>query len=74
MRHNKKRNTAFLYECLIKQLTIAIVRKDENLKESIVNIVREYFNKSSILYEDLQLYNQLLEAKLNKQSVEYCYK
>jgi hypothetical protein len=67
MRHNKKRNTAFLYECLIKQLTIAIVRKDENLKESIVNIVREYFNKSSILYEDLQLYNQLLEAKLNKQ-------
>ena len=67
MRHNKKRNTAFLYECLIKQLTVAIVRKDEKAKHDIINIVREHFNKGTALYEDLQLYNQLLEAKLNKQ-------
>ena len=67
MRHNKKRNTAFLYECLIKQLTIAIVRKDDNLKQNIIDIVREHFNKSTILHEDLFLYKQLLETKLIKQ-------
>ena len=67
MRHNKKRNNAFLYECLIKELTKAIVRQDENTKQNIINIVREHFNKGTILYEDLQIYNQLLEAKLPKQ-------
>ena len=67
MRHNKKRNTAFLYECLIKELTKAIVRQDENTKQNIISIVREHFNKNTILYEDLQLYNQILEAKVSKQ-------
>ena len=28
MKHNKKRNTAFLYECLIRELTKAIVREN----------------------------------------------
>ena len=31
MKHNKKRNTAFLYECLIKEMTKAVVRGE--LKE-----------------------------------------
>jgi len=66
MRHNKKRNTAFLYECLIMELTKAIVRSDNTEKEKIINIVREYFNRNTILYEDLQLYKQLLETKITK--------
>ena len=36
MKHNKKRNTAFLYECLIKELTKSIVRKDETRKQKII--------------------------------------
>ena len=28
LKHNKKRNTAFLYEALVKELTKAIVNKD----------------------------------------------
>ena len=32
MKHNKKRNTAFLYESLIKELTVAIVRKNNDRK------------------------------------------
>ena len=63
MKHNKKRNTAFLYECLIKEITKAIVRKDNDRKEIAVNIVKENFSKGSILYNDLQLYKQLLETK-----------
>ena len=67
MKHNKKRNTAFLYECLIKELTKAIVRKDMYKKDKVLSIVKEHFHKGSLLNEDLQLYNQLLETKISKE-------
>ena len=63
MKHNKKRNTAFLYECLIKEMTKAIVRKDEKTKQTVVDILKNNFSKGTPLYEDLQHYKQLLETK-----------
>jgi hypothetical protein len=63
MKHNKKRNTAFLYECLIKEITKAVVRKDEARKVTIINIVKEHFTKGTPLWEDLQVYRQLQETK-----------
>ena len=63
MKHNKKRNTAFLYECLIKEITKAVVRKDETRKDTIIKIVKEHFTKGMPLWEDLQLYKQLQETK-----------
>ena len=36
MKHNKKRNTAFLYECLIKEMTKAVVRGELQKKQQIV--------------------------------------
>ena len=63
MKHNKKRNTAFLYECLVKEITKAVVRKQHERKDSIINIIKESFAKGSPLYEDLQIYKQLLETK-----------
>ena len=63
MKHNKKRNTAFLYECLIKEMTRAIVRQDNERKDLIIAILKENFSKGSILDKDLQLYKQLLETK-----------
>ena len=63
MKHNKKRNTAFLYECLIKEATKAVVRKDNVRKDDIINIIKDNFSKGSALYEDLQLYKQLMETK-----------
>jgi hypothetical protein len=63
MKHNKKRNTAFLYECLIKELTKTIVRKDNPNKVKVISIIKEFFAKNSPLQEDLQLYKQLLETK-----------
>ncbi len=61
MKHNKKRNTAFLYECLLKELTKTIVRKQANDKENVISIIRENFSKGKILYHDLQLYKSILE-------------
>ena len=63
MKHNKKRNTAFLYECLIKELTKAIVREDKNRQLITQKVIKDFFNKHGVLREELVLYNSLLESK-----------
>ena len=63
MKHNKKRNTAFLYESLIKELTKSILKKDENRKGVILKMIRESFSKTSILKKDLDIYNSILNNK-----------
>ena len=63
MKHNKKRNTAFLYECLIKELTKAIVREDKKRQFITKKVIKEFFNKNSELAKELDLYNSLLDSK-----------
>ena len=59
MRHNKKRNTAFLYEILIKELTKATLRSDVKAKNVISSILKEHFNVDSVLHKELNLYKTL---------------
>ncbi len=63
MKHNKKRNTAFLYESLIKELTVAIVRKNNDRKNVILGMIKENFTKGSILRDELEIYKSILENK-----------
>lgn len=63
MKHNKKRNTAFIYETLTHELTQAIIKKDSPRKQNVVTVIKQFFNKESILAEELQLYRVLLETK-----------
>ena len=63
MKHNKKRNTAFLYESLLKELTKSILRKEKDKKQQIISILKEFFYKNSILKQDLDLYKSLLDNK-----------
>jgi hypothetical protein len=63
MKHNKKRNTAFLYEALVQELTKAIIEKNVSKKSSIVSILKEHFSKGSILHKELHLYKTLNETK-----------
>ena len=63
MKHNKKRNTAFLYECLIKELTKAVVREDKKRQLITKKILKEFFNKNSDLSKELNLYNSLLDSE-----------
>jgi len=63
MKFNKKRNTAFLYECLLKELTKAIVREQHDRKETIIKMIKENFKKGSPLKEDLDIYRSILECK-----------
>ena len=43
IRHNKKRNTAFVYEALIREGTAAILKKDEAKRDKIVALLKKHF-------------------------------
>ena len=60
-KHNKKRNTAFIFEALSQEMTKAIVSKDEDKKATVVSIVRNSFGKGTELRKELELYQSLSE-------------
>ena len=39
MKHNKKRNTAFIYETLAQELTKSILEKDNDRKNTVVGMI-----------------------------------
>jgi len=63
LKHNKKRNTFFLFETLVRELTKSIVKNDTKRKIFISSLIKESFNKKSPLYKELYLYKTLLESK-----------
>ena len=62
-KHNKKRNTAFLYEALIQELTKAVLEKDSPNQKKIMTVVKNHFSPSSQLSCELELYRSLYETK-----------
>ena len=60
-RHNKKRNSAFVYEALIKEATVAIIKKDTARKETAARLIKKHFNSNSVLKKDLDCYRSLYE-------------
>mgnify|MGYP001303641856 CR=1 FL=1 len=62
IRHNKKRNTAFLYEALLVELTKAIVSQDANRKNQLIEAMAIYFSEGTSLKKDLECYKALNET------------
>ena len=62
MKHNKKRNTAFLYECLVRSLTKSVIREDKQ-QHVVKAILKEFFLKGTVLAKELEIYRSLLESK-----------
>jgi len=62
-KHNKKRNTAFLYEVLIQDITRSVINKEHKRKKVALEICKEFFNRKSILYAEKELYISLSESK-----------
>ena len=61
-KHNKKRNTAFLYEALVREMTKAVVSQDKERKNNIVDILKESFSSNKILGKELKLYQAIIES------------
>ena len=61
IKHNKKRNTAFVYEALVREGTSAILQKDQLRRNKIVSIIKEHFREGSLLRMDLECYRSLSE-------------
>jgi len=62
VKHNKKRNTAFLYDVLVKELTKTIIDKDVAHRKTVTSLLKEYFSHKSILGKELECYKTLLET------------
>ena len=54
--HNKKRNTAFIFEVLVQELTKSSIKEDHNRKNLIVGILKEFYSKNKILKQELEIY------------------
>jgi hypothetical protein len=71
LRHNKKRNTAFLFEVLVRELTIASLKANKPHKKTVIKILKEFFNKSTILNAELDLYKSVTSSSnLNNKFAE----
>ena len=62
MKHNKKRNTAFLYETLVRELTSSVVSNDSARNNKIVSMMRKFFKRNTPLGLELELYRTLYET------------
>ena len=60
-RHNKKRNTAFVFEALVREATVAIIKENHEVKDKAIAIIKKHFVPGSLLYKDLQNYRSLYE-------------
>ena len=85
IKHNKKRNTAFVYEALIREATAAVLQQDMAKSRKVKQLLKKHFAEKSILHRDLQCYRSLYreqnlsstlsekilqEAKNSKQSID----
>mgnify|MGYP001261247456 CR=1 FL=1 len=56
LNHNKKRNTVFIYEMLIKELSKASMHNITEKKSQILSIIKESFSKEKLLRKELEIY------------------
>jgi len=62
-RHNKKRNTAFLYEALVREVVKRTINKNTDVRDKVIAIIKETFTAKSEIGKELRLFKTLLETK-----------
>jgi len=71
IKHNKKRNTAFVFEALVREITLSVLKKDTERREKVTEIIRKYFKNGTTLNTDLKCYQALVECQsLDRQTSE----
>tara|TARA_R100001086_G_scaffold209944_1_gene125788 strand:- start:115 stop:945 length:831 start_codon:yes stop_codon:yes gene_type:complete len=61
-KHNKKRNTAFLFESLINEMTKSIMNGTSSHTSKIKKLLSENFGPQTILGKELDCYRSILET------------
>lgn len=61
--HNKKRNTLFLYEALVREYTKAKLEKDNRKLQEVKSLLFEYFSEGKVLKEELKIYKAILNTE-----------
>jgi len=56
LKHNKKRNTAFVYQVLINEYSKATMYDLHEKKQSALNILKTFFSKDTPLRKELEIY------------------
>jgi hypothetical protein len=69
-KHNKKRNTMFLYEVLIRTLSESIAENNLEVKGKTLSILKEFFNKNTLLYKEKCLYTEIINLQNNIKTKE----
>jgi hypothetical protein len=62
IKYNKKRNTAFLYEALVTEVSKSIIEENLERRDAIVAMIKEFFDSETVLAKELQLYGALYET------------
>ena len=63
LKHNKKRNTAFLYEMLTREVVKSTIKKDLKKRNVAISLIKENFANNTELRKELDLYKALLKTK-----------
>lgn len=64
IKHNKIKNTEFLFECLSRQVTSDILNDVKN--SPALKIIKEHFKKGSVLNTELELYKALSSKSVSE--------
>jgi hypothetical protein len=63
IKHNKKRNTAFLFEVLIQEASKALVENNRDYHDIVIKTIQESFGKSTELKKELAIYLSITNHK-----------
>ena len=67
--HNKKRNTALLYEFLVRTISSALVEGDKKKSSTALRILRRYYKPGTHLYKEFRLFNALVKTTVSSDAV-----
>jgi hypothetical protein len=65
IKHSKFKNTGFIFELLVRQVTSEILASNKSVAEAIL---KEFFNSKKELSKELKLYQYLINEKYNSES------
>jgi len=62
-KYNKKRNSALLYEVLVREVVKQTINKNITARSKVISILKEGFKKETEIGKEIQLFKNLLETQ-----------